>query len=176
VVEDADGEVVFESGAVDAAGAIVGNANDEDPAAFEPHYLEITAPDQVQIYESIMEDTDGEVTTILLRAAGYAKDNRLLPVGFDPAAADPDFAVYGAATEDEDFAGGGDQVRYVIDLDDASGPFNVTVELLYQSISFRWVEKMRGYDVEEAQRFLSYVDQVPNQPVVVASATVEGVE
>jgi hypothetical protein len=176
VVEDADGEVVFESGAVDAAGAIVGNANDEDPAAFEPHYLEITAPDQVQIYESIMEDTDGEVTTILLRAAGYAKDNRLLPVGFDLAAADPDFAVYGAATEDEDFAGGGDQVRYVIDLGDASGPFNVTVELLYQSISFRWVEKMRGYDVEEAQRFLSYVDQVPNQPVVVASATVEGVE
>lgn len=173
VVEDADGQVVFESGAVDGAGAIVGNANDEDPAAFEPHYAEIRAVDQVQIYESIMEDTDGEVTTILLRGAGYAKDNRLLPAGFDPTAADADFAVYGRATEDEDFTGGGDRVRYVIDLDDATGPFNVTAELLYQSISFRWVEKMRGHDVEEAQRFLSYVDQVPNQPIVVATATAE---
>ena len=84
-----------------------------------------------------------------------------------------DFAVYGQATEDEDFTGGGDRVRYVIDVDDAAGPFEVTVELLYQSISFRWVEKMRRHDVEEARRFLSYVDQVPNQPVVVATATAE---
>jgi hypothetical protein len=176
VVEDADGQVVFESGAVTEAGAIVGNDNDADPSAFEVHYLEITAPDQVQIYESIMRDTEGEVTTVLLRGAGYVKDNRLLPVGFDPAAADADFAVYGLATEDEDFVGGGDRIRYVIDLGGATGPFNVTAELLFQSISFRWVEKMRGQDAEEAQRFLSYVDQVPNRPHVVATATVEVTE
>jgi hypothetical protein len=32
----------------------VGNANDEDAVRYEPHYEEIQAADQVQIYESVM--------------------------------------------------------------------------------------------------------------------------
>ena len=48
-------------------------------SAIEPHYREITSAEQVQIYESIMEDQHGNVTTGLLSAVGYLKDNRLLP-------------------------------------------------------------------------------------------------
>ncbi len=174
IVRDADGNVIFESGAFEPNGRIIGNANDEDAAAYEPHYDTITAPDQVQIYETIMHTAEGDVTTTLLRGAGYIKDNRLLPDGFDKANADPDIAVYGQAAEDANFSGGGDTVSYAIAVQDAPAPYTVTVQLLYQSVSYRWVENFRPYDVEEApevSRFLRYYDTTPNVPVVVSSQT-----
>ena len=39
------GQTVFESGALNPDGSIVGNDNDADPTRFEPHYSEITKPD-----------------------------------------------------------------------------------------------------------------------------------
>ncbi len=65
-VRDAGGTVIFESGAVDPDGRIRDNDNDLDGARFEPHYAVLTAPDQVQIYELIMQDTEEKVTTVLL--------------------------------------------------------------------------------------------------------------
>jgi len=81
-VRDANDNKVFESGALHSDGSIEGNDNDADPARFEPHYREITSSDQVQIYEPILKDSAGKVTTGLLSAVGYLKDNRLLPTGF----------------------------------------------------------------------------------------------
>ena len=170
-VLDADGAVVFESGAVNPDGSIVGNDNDADPADYELHYAVISSPDQVQIYEVILGDTEGDMTTTLLRAAGYVKDNRLLPAGFDMAAAGEDTNVYGMAGGDEDFIAGGDRVRYEVDLGDASGPFTVQVELLYQSIGYRWAQNLGRYDADEITRFLAYYDAVANVPVVVAEAS-----
>ena len=91
---------------------IAGNANDEDASAFEPHYTEITAADQVQIYEPIIGDPNGNVTTALLRGVRYLKDNRLLPDGFDKGTVDEAVAVQGVAAADADFTGRGDRVRY----------------------------------------------------------------
>src|SRR5204863_1288491 len=62
-LRDATGRVVFESGAIAPDGRIAGNDNDADAGAFEPHYEEITRPDQVQIYESVMQDQAGKPTT-----------------------------------------------------------------------------------------------------------------
>ncbi len=84
-VRDAAGAVVFESGAVDAAGRITGNDNDADAKRFEPHHEEIRSADQVQIYEAVIAGRDGAVTTGLLTATQFVKDNRLLPRGFDKA-------------------------------------------------------------------------------------------
>jgi len=81
-VIDGSGDVVFESGAYGDDGAIAGNSNDDNPGVYEPHYEQIERSDQVQIYETILQDTEGNVTTVLLFGAGYAKDNRLLPSGF----------------------------------------------------------------------------------------------
>jgi hypothetical protein len=173
IVRDADDQVLFESGAVNSEGSIAGNDNDVDPLTYEPHYLTIGNPDQVQIYEAIMHDTEGNVTTILLRGAGYAKDNRLLPSGLDKREAHADIAVKGQAWDDQDFIGGGDKIQYAVNLGDARGPFTVTVELLYQSIGYRWAENLRRYDSPESARFLRYYEAVPNLPVVVASETVE---
>ena len=172
-VTDANGATIFESGAVDAQGRISGNDNDADPAAFEPHYEAISSPEQVQIYEAIMLTAEGEVTTTLLRGARYGKDNRLLPAGFDKAAASPDIAVYGAAADDADFVGGGDRLRVSVDVGSAAGPFMVTVELLYQSIAYRWAENLRAYEAPEPAAFMAIYDEVPNLPATVATAQVE---
>ena len=172
-VKDAEGQVVFESGIVNPDGSIEGNDNDADPAAYEPHYTIIDNPDQVQIYEPIIRDTEGAVTTVLLRGAGYLKDNRLLPAGFDKVSAHEDIAVHGAALEDEDFTGGGDRLQYAIDVGDSQGPFEVMVELLYQPIGYRWADNVRLYDAPEPARFIEYYEQVPNLPVVIDSATAE---
>src|SRR5690606_23480938 len=67
-VTDRAGRIVFESGALDPNGAILGNDNDADPARYEPHYSEISHSDEVQIYEVIMGDPSGAVTTGLLTA------------------------------------------------------------------------------------------------------------
>ncbi len=99
-VTDGAGSVIFESGAFNPDGSIAGNDNDADAALFEPHYDLIDSPDQVQIYEAIMQDVAGAPTTTLLSGAGYLKDNRLLPDGFDKATAGPEIAVYGEAAGD----------------------------------------------------------------------------
>lgn len=170
VVRNSAGEVVFESGAPESNGSIVGNDHDQDTLKVEPHYSLIENAEQVQIYESIMVDTEGQPTTTLLRGSGYIKDNRLLPLGFDKSSAPDDVAVHGDALEDADFSAGGDRVQYQLDLSTASGPFTVQVELLYQTISFRWAENIKGYDSFETERFVEYYAAMPNLPFMVASA------
>lgn len=173
VVEDANGEVVFESGGVNPDGSINGADADSDPELYEPHYQTIVRPDQVQIYEAILRDASGRVTTDLMRAAGYLKDNRLLPQGFEKGAPYPDIAVGGTAMEDEDFDAGGDRVGYWVNLTGGESPFTVTVELLYQSIGYRWAQDLAGLEAGEISQFLRYYGSVPNTPIRVTSASAE---
>jgi hypothetical protein len=155
-VRDRSGHAVFESGALNANGSIHGNDNDEDAGRFEPHHADITRADQVQIYESVMAGADGRVTTGLLTALRFVKDNRLLPRGFDKRTADKDIAVHGDAESDPDFAGGGDRVRYLVSVGDAPGPFTVDAELWYQPIAYRWAMNLAPYDAPEPRRFIGY--------------------
>ncbi|MBI2149231.1 MAG: hypothetical protein HYU27_01325 [Acidobacteria bacterium] len=157
-VKDQTGRTVFESGAVTTKGQIAGNDNDADAARYEPHYTEVRNADEVQIYESIMVDSNGTVTTGLLNALRFIKDNRLLPRGFDKTSAEPDIAVVGDAAKDGDFIEGRDRVRYSVDVGAAGGPFQIEVELRFQPISFRWADNLRKYDAPEPKRFVSYYD------------------
>jgi hypothetical protein len=172
-VVDAGDRVVFESGGFGSDGSIDGNDNDADAGAYESHYTTIVSPDQVQIYEAIMRNTEEHVTTALLEAAEYVKDNRLLPAGFDKETATADIGVYGEAATDADFQGGGDRVKVVIDVGDAQGPFVVSAELLYQSIGYRWAQNMQRHEADEITRFMEYYQAVPNVPAVVASVTLK---
>jgi hypothetical protein len=167
-VRDAAGRVLFSSGELRPDGSIDGNDNDRDPLAFEPHHQVIETPQDVQIYESIMLDAHGRVTTGLLSAVRYGKDNRLLPRGFDKATAAPDFAVQGEARDDPDFQGGGDRVVYRTRVPSgAAGPFRIDVELLYQPIAFRWAHNLDPYtSAPEPARFVGYY-----QSMSAASAT-----
>jgi hypothetical protein len=100
------------------------------------------------------------VTTGLLEATTLLKDNRLLPDGFDKATAQEDIAVHGRAAEDPTFVGGGDQVRYVIDVGEAKGPFNIEVKLWYQPIGFRWAHNLERHASVETDRFVAYFESM----------------
>jgi hypothetical protein len=171
VVRDAAGAAAFESGAVQRDGSIAGNDADGDASRSEPHYRQITRPDEVQIFESVMGDVSGRPTTGLLQATRYLKDNRLLPRGFDKATAPADIAVVGEAASDPDFAAEGDRVEYRVDVGNARGPFAIDVELCYQPIGYRWARNLERYDAPEPRRFLGYyTDMAPSASVVVSSA------
>ncbi len=175
-VLDYEGEIFFESGKLEPSGAIIGNDNDDDASRYEPHYAQISRSDQVQIYESVMMDRRGQVTTGLLTATRYAKDNRLLPAGFDKAAAPEDAAVHGEAGSDSDFTGGGDMVTYVIDAGGRQGPFLVRATLNFQPIGYRWARNLEAYAAVETDRFVRYYDSmadVSSTAIVAAEAHVE---
>jgi len=173
IVSDAQGTVIFESGGYEETGEIFGNANDENPEAYEPHYDLISSPDQVQIYEPIMKDVSGAVTTFQMLAAGYLKDNRLLPSGFDKHNPPAVSSVIGEAMQDSSFSGGSDSITYQVATNGASGPFTVQVELLYQSVSYRWALNVLESQTEEAQTFGRMLEQTKNIPVMIASQTVQ---
>jgi len=167
LVADAQGEVLFESGKVLPDGRIEGNEADlVDAWTYEPHYDTITSPDQVQIYEPIMITFEGDVTYTLLRAYAYAKDNRLLPSGFDKATADDDFAVHGIAAVDDDFVGGSDRVTYDADVMNVTGPLNVTVELLFQALSPPFVDDLLETQTDLVGQFSEMYDPTVSGPVV----------
>jgi hypothetical protein len=165
-VRDNAGDVVFESGALNADGSIIGNDNDADPLRFEPHYTEITSPDEVEIFEPILGDSQGHVTTGLLSAVRYLKDNRVLPKGFDKQTAEQDIAVVGAAYDDPRFIGGSASVRYAIKSPQA-GPYQIRAELRYQPIGFRWAHNLEPYKAAEPQRFVAYYEQASRKSAIV---------
>ena len=175
-VADATGAIRFESGAPLEDGKIAGNdaepAEPNDPLpldAYEPHYETITSADQVQIYEPVMLNDQGDVTYTLLRAYEYAKDNRLMPAGFEKGSADPDIAVHGNAAEDADFIGGSDRIVYRLDVTGASGELTVTVELLFQTLSYPFVADLYAVRTDPVDRFFTFYNPADNVPVVVDS-------
>ena len=179
VVTDASQKTIFESGRPLTGGRIEGNDAENPGKASSPyefHYDTITSADQVQIYEPIMvtyEGTTGgydDVTYTLLRAYSYKKDNRLLPAGFEKGAAHEDIAVYGAAIEDGNFIGGSDEVTYEIDVTGASGALDITVRLLYQTLSEPFVDDLATTDTALVTSFMDMYRRANNDPVELAVA------
>jgi hypothetical protein len=169
-VQDRNGQTIFESGARNPDGSIVGNDNDANPRRFEPHYREITSAQQVQIFEPILKDSHGDVTTGLLSAVGYLKDNRILPSGFDKQTADRDIAVVGDAFNDPNFTDKGSSTRYVINTGDAPGPFHIDAELWYQPIGFRWAHNLETYNAMEPRRFVGYYESEARRSAVMLTS------
>jgi len=163
----ANGQVIFESGALRPDGSIAGDDNDQDPARFEPHYRTIQSPEQVQIYESILGDAKGGVTTGLLSAVRYLKDNRLLPRGFDKHSAADDIAVHGDAKDDPGFTDEGDLVRYEVPVEMGNASITVSAELLYQPIGFRWAKNLGSYSAHETDRFENYYAALASESAAV---------
>jgi len=175
VVTAADGHIVFESGKLNPDGSIAGNANDSDATRFSPHYTRITQPGQVQIFEPILGDSQGHVTTGLLSATQYLKDNRILPTGFDKSTAPPDIAVHGEAAADPDFTAGSCTTHYDLSTNGAAGPFRIAAELMYQPVGYRWAHNLASYQAAEPQRFVQDFDQAAAHSAIVlahAEATV----
>ena len=81
VVAHQEGDTLWHSGKWEQGGFLVG-VDEDGLSSYEPHYTDIVAEDEVQVYELVAVDVTGTPTNVLERAAGSAKDNRLLPLGF----------------------------------------------------------------------------------------------
>jgi len=172
-VLDESGNLLFESGGYNNQGMILDNNADLVKGEFEPHYALIDQPGQVQIYESIMLDSNGEATTVLLQGVSYAKDNRIPPEGFDKNTQSADTAVVGDALTDNDFVGGSDTTPYRISLPAGTGNVTIKVELLYQSISYRFIDDLMSYPSDEQKALAELLEKKPNLPLVVANEEIQ---
>jgi hypothetical protein len=126
---------------------------------------------EVQIYEAVMEDSDGALTYTLLRAARYRKDNRLLPAGFAKATASGDVVPSADALADGNFLGGSDEVLYRVNRAGRAGPFTVSARLLYQTIGYAFAADLlvdRAADPAVAA-FATQYDAAEKAPVVIAA-------
>lgn len=170
-VKDQAGNIIFESGSLRPNGSITGNDNDDHPDRFEPHYTEITQSGQVQIYEAIMADPSDRVTTGLLTATHFIKDNRILPDGFDKTTAGEQIEVHGNSYEDANFIGGEDLIWYRVNISKAEGPLQISAELWYQPVGYRWAQNLRAYEAEETNRFVRYYDSMSDNSAVKLTGT-----
>lgn len=173
VVTDESGGIVFESGAMMNDGRIIGVDSDEDPSTFEPHHRLITSREQVQVYEAIMGTTDDEVTTTLLRASQYFKDNRIVPAGSDPAAVPDDIRPAGDCLNDPDFGFGRDEISFQIS-GLVGSRFHVQVELRHQAIGYPYVLDLTEFsDDPIVSRFLDLYDAVRPGSELIAEVVFE---
>jgi hypothetical protein len=91
---DGEGKVIWASGRTNSAGAIVRGVSDEvlpteflyDPTSrkqvFQPHHEVITDEGEAQIYEELMANVQGKITTSFVASDHHVKNNRLLPKGW----------------------------------------------------------------------------------------------
>lgn len=156
------GEVIWASGALSADGLNIAGVDEAGLTAWEPHLDVVTSPEQVQIYEMVIADVNGDPTNVLERAATKLKDNRLVPLGFSMEHAVYDTTTLAGAAVLEDAANGNfnrdadgnegtgsDRVTYLADVAAAYAgelPPEVSVRMWYQSMPPRWVNPM--FEVE----------------------------
>lgn len=147
----------------------------------EPHYDRIFSEEQVQIYELVLGDVNGNVTTVLERAASALKDNRLVPKGFSK-----NHEVYdttqlsGAVLSDPNFnqnngqeGSGTDQLTFAIPMNGYFGPVQAQVFVLYQSIPQRWLKELFDYSSPEIDTFKNMYLAADRSPVRIYQESVE---
>ncbi|MEN9639365.1 MAG: hypothetical protein RLZZ262_1233 [Bacteroidota bacterium] len=171
VMTDSNGNTIFHSGALQPDFEVSG----QDPV-FEPHYDMINNQNQVQIYEMVMGDVNGNPTTVLERADHPLKDNRLVPLGFTTQHAAYDTTmIIGAAANDPNFnfvngveGSGTDEIRFHIPVEGINGEVHVTARLMYQSLPPKWMEEMFAVDHETINAFEEMYNEEGADPVQVA--------
>ena len=175
VVKDATGNVVFSSGTVNSEGCLVDDQGhvlrcEVAGGPVARHRAQIASSDEVQIYESVMQDSDGRPTFRLLRGAAYGKDNRILPRGWS--AEHPDAATTASVgtADDDDFQSGSDRVVYSVPLT-GTGPWTLEATLHYQSISARHLAELITHDTPEIRAFAQSLTAELRRPETVSQAT-----
>jgi hypothetical protein len=168
-VKDENGNIVFESGKVNDNGSVVGADSDSDPSTYEPHYDLITSEDQVQMYETVVRNNLGEITYTILRSAGFLKDNRIPPKGFDKTIVPKDIWVIGEAFTDDNFQGGSDEISFRLEaLKDSN--YSVEAELIYQAIAYPHVLDIASDSSKEAADFKKMFDASPHKSSFMTAA------
>lgn len=164
-----EGDTVFKSGRLRSDFEVEGH-----DAPYEPHHDVITSGDQVQIYELVMGDVNGDATTVLERAKDPIKDNRLAPVGFTSTHFAYDTTrIAGVPLSDTDFnrnafgeeGTGADVVRYHVPISGVSEGLRAFARVWYQPVPPGWNAEMftHGHpDINMFRDMLAASDQSPS--------------
>ncbi|HEY0098034.1 MAG TPA: hypothetical protein VGB76_03670 [Pyrinomonadaceae bacterium] len=113
---------------------------------FQPHYETINSNTQVQFYEELVKDKNGNFTTSFLSLANQVKDNRLMPQGWREDGPDAKSTAPGGVDKNSNpgyFDGSGtDVVTYEVPLDPTiRRPLTVTARIYYQTIPPYYLEQ-----------------------------------
>ena len=168
---DEFGDTLMHSGALKP-----NNQFEGDFEGYQEHHQLIAESSQVQIYELIMGDEDGAMTTKLLRAVYPLKDNRIPPRGFTNQHLSYDTVkIIGYAAVDPDFnrnegtqGSGSDQVTYEIKLNPESGAVKLTAKVYYQTISKKWLQDIFDSETEESASFKAMYKSSNPEPTIMA--------
>ena len=169
-----DGETLMHSGGFNEAGRIVDDRGDvldseKSGGPIEPHRELITRSDQVQIYEAVMGDHEGNYTPSLLRATEAIKDNRLLPIGATSDFADWEVIKPRGIGDDADFIGGEDRIVYKVKTG-GKQLAGVSAVLRYQGLGARFMQDFFQVDTPEVRAFRSMYDAEDRTPVEMVRA------
>jgi hypothetical protein len=167
IIQDSD--TLFHSGKPGSAAL-----NNTDREKFEPHYQKINNENQVQIYEFVMGDTKGKVTTILEKAFVPLKDNRIVPAGFQHSHTNYDTVkIVGRAINDPDYINGAgvESVIYSFPRSAISSSAKVKVSLFYETSPESWLNELfEKADVDEdISRYKNMYYKANRNPVLIAA-------
>ena len=144
--DDTSQDTLYTNGMLNAQGNINGRN-----FPYEPHHQVSKSSDDVQVYEMVMGDMNGQLTTRLNAAFEPLKDNRLLPLGFqtDHAAYDT-VAIWGSANLDPEYTSGSalgeDIIEYRIPLNGNNDIADLDISLQYQTMPSRWMNDLFEHD------------------------------
>jgi hypothetical protein len=183
IVSTTSNDTLFHSGKFNSDFNIV-----EEDSGFEPHYNAINSEDQVQIYEMVMADFQGNQTTVLLYADSQLKDNRLVPSGFSVTHASYDtVTIVGAAATDPNFnhennmeGSGTDRVHFHIPVNGNSEDLTISAKLYYQTTNDKWLSEMFSHSSSRIDTFKAMYENSDRTPILVDEASLtsisEGIE
>lgn len=176
IVKDNEDNILFNSGDWDEDYFLI-----DESEPFEPHYDVINNDSEVQIYEMVLGDVNGDFTTVLTRAYSPLKDNRLVPNGFSTSHSAYDTTVVaGNAIDDNDFnnfegleGSGSDNIQYNIPLSGYDGELSVEATVYYQPIPPKWMEMMFDHETDEILAFKEMFDSASNDPILVETQSLD---
>lgn len=171
-IRDSLNNVIWSSGTFDNDFYVLG-----ENTPFEPHYQTIRSENEVQIYEMVMGDVNGNFTTVLERADSHLKDNRLVPLGFSMANEVYDTTEIVLGIPDNDFnqnpteGSGTDKLNYHIALNGYTGEIEVRGAVYYQSIPPIWLEEIFSVETDAINEFQAMYDAADKTPVLMNSTS-----
>ncbi|WP_372948040.1 T9SS type A sorting domain-containing protein [Mariniphaga sp.] len=168
-----DSDTLFHSGKQGTTALVNG-----DDDHFEPHYEIINNENQVQIYEFVMGDTQGKVTTVLEKAYVPLKDNRIVPEGFSSSHLNYDTVkVVGKATIDSDyFSGlGMESIIYAFPISKVGNAADVKFLLHYETAPESWMHELfeHAETDEDIHRFKNMYYNTNRSPMLIASDSMQ---
>ncbi len=177
-VLDIHNKVLWESGRTNAKGVITDTLGkplvteffSPSQQTYQPHFWTgnpITSDEDVQIYEELVRDPQGQFTTSFLSLDDKVKDNRILPQGWSSSGPMGDITKPEGVDPDPNYQGGCgcSVVRYQVPLTAIPGATTVQATLYYQTIPPYYLSQ-RSEDASgpDTRRLINFTNQLMSCP------------